>query len=330
MDTTTYYGTEHPTTFTFMEFGEIDVESCKKKTWGYKMHQKAYDWFMLSRYANDVLAFNQMKRMIGNTSDQEIIDHFNREVHHDDEMALHLSKNIALAVTQDSPVLHSPSFYELGQTLFGCIEGMELYQDLLENWKIECPRIDTKKTEWYGVDISDMFNELAKLFHKEYSIRTMLLPSGLPERMDVFFSKGITLLYAVRTIADLFSTIRTGRLAVFDYSFSMDKVEDTTIGSGKTVRYLRLDDFLAALKTQQDALYINKSNSRYIPETNRVWLDCISGDERICQNYIDLDTKLRPKIAQRLSAVAGSARFLNNIHASEWLTVDQFMDIIRG
>jgi hypothetical protein len=325
MDNKTYYGTDNPTTYTFLEFGEINTDTSTKKTWGFKMHQKAYDWFMLSRYANDILAFNTMKRMIGKSAEQDIINYFNEEVHHDDEMALHLAKNIAIIVTQNNPVLSSPSFYELGQTLFGCIEGMELYQDILNHLKIDCPQINFKNISWYGVDISEMFNELSRTFHQEYKVKTMPDKSELPEQMDVFFSKGITLLYSVRDMEDLFSTIKKGRLAVFDYSFALDKQTDTTIGSGKTVRYLELSDFLQELKKHKEKLYVKKSNSRIIKETNRLWVDCIFGDETLCNDYIKSDISLRKGLANKLSKLNGSGRFLNNDIYPEWITIEEII-----
>ena len=325
MDTKGFYGTEKNNAIAYLEFGEIDTVKGKKKVWDFRLHQKAYDWLMLSRYANDLLAFNAMKKMIGVKSEQAIIDCFNREVHHDEEMAVHLAQYAAIAVTQDEPVLASPSFYELGQTIFGCIEGMELYYDLLVHLGIECPRINFKYIEWFGVDISEMFNELAAIFHKEYKIKTALLQSGLPKKVDVFFSKGITLLYAVRDLPGLFNTIRKGRLAVFDYSLSMDKIEDTTIGSGKMVRYLPVKDFMNEIKKYKESLYIKKSNSRFIPETNRVWLDCIYAEEKVCKEYIELETRIRKAASKKLSSLNGSGRFLNNDNSPEWISIKEFM-----
>lgn len=328
MDTKTFYGTEKSNIMAYLEFGEINIIEGKKKVWDFRLHQKAYDWLMLSRYANDVLAFNAMKKMIGVKPEQAIIDYFNKEVHHDDEMAVHLAQDIAIAVTQDEPVLTAPSFYELGQTIFGCIEGMELYHDLLDHLGIECPQINFKNIEWFGVDISKMFNELSVTFHKEYKVKTMPLQSELPQKMDVFFSKGITLLYAIRDLSDLFNTIRKGRLAVFDYSFSMDKIEDTTIGSGKTVRYLLLSDFIDEKKKYEEVLYVKKSHSRFVPEANRVWLDCIYAEKMLCKEYIELETRVRKEVSKKLAPLNGSARFLNNDNAPEWLTIEEFINTL--
>lgn len=325
MNTKTFYGTDASDVLAYLEFGEINIAEGKKKVWDFRTHQKAYDWLMLGRYANDVLAFNSMKKMIGKNPDQALIDHFNKEVHHDDEMSLHLSQYVALAVTQDKPILGVPSFYELGQTIFGCIEGIELYKDLLNHWGVACSNVDLKNIEWFGVDISEMFNELSKTFHKEYKVKTFIEPCELPKKMDVFFSKGITLLYAIRDLPALFDTIKKGRLSVFDYSFSLDSTQDTTIGSGKTVRYFPLDAFLSEAKKHDEVLYVKKSNSRFIPETNRVWLDCIYGNDELCKEYIHLETRVRKEISKKISSLDRSARFLNNDNSPEWLSLEAFM-----
>ena len=203
---------------------------------------------------------------------------------------------------------------------------MELYQDILNHFKIECQQINFENIDWYGVDISDMFNELSKTFHQGYSVKTMLHQSELPEKMDVFFSKGITLLYAVRNLEELFYTIKKGRLAVFDYSFALSNQFDTTIGSGKTVRYLELNDFIKELENHEEKLYVKRSNSKIIKETNRLWVDCIFGEESICKKYIEIDSILRKEIADKLTGFKGAGRFLNNDISPEWVQFESFID----
>jgi hypothetical protein len=326
-DNTIFYGTKESPAITYLEFGEIDLVKGKKKVWEFQLHQKAYDWLMLSRYANDLQAFISMGEKLPQDALSEVIDIYNREVHHSDEASLHLAKIIALDVTRKEAGVQS--FYELGQTIFGCIEGAEFYQELLRHLNIYSPETDLKDVDWYGVDISEMFNKLSKTFHREYRIHTMLEPSGLPDRMDVFFSKGISLLYAVRNIAQLFETIRKGRCAVFDYSFNLGKEEDTTIGSGKTIRYLNFDDFMAEIGRHNERLYVKKKNSSYIPDTNRIWLDCLYSEESICRRFIELDTRIRKDLSRKLSPVKGSERFLHGDHDPEWLRIEDFMKTVQ-
>jgi hypothetical protein len=325
-DNKEYYGTNESKTFTFLEFGEVDTEKCTKKIWGFKLHQKAYDWFMLGRYANDILAFEKITKLLQPLSLQTLIDYYNSEIHHGDEASLSLSKNIALAVTQNNPIQKSPSFFELGQTIFGCIDGMDFYQAFLNQLKINSPQVNLKSVEWYGVDISEMFNGLSKTLHKEYRINAFVSTAELPPKMDVFFSKGITLLYAVRNLKDLFDTITRGRLAFFDYSFSLSEMEDTTIGSGKTVRYLKLSDFLSEIKKRKEKMYVKKPSSRFLQDTNRVWLDCLFAEDALCSKFIALDKKLRSEIADKLSGVKNSETFLNKESSIEWIPVSEFIE----
>ena len=326
-DNTIFYGTQESTAVTYLEFGEIDLLKGKKKVWEFQLHQKAYDWLMLSRYANDLQAFISMGEELAVNALPEIMDIYNREVHHSDEASLHLAKIIALDATKQAD--GTQSFYELGQTIFGCIEGAEFYQELLRHLNIYCAETDLRNVDWYGVDISEMFNKLSKTFHREYKINTMLEPSSLPDRMDVFFSKGISLLYAVRTVSQLFETIKKGRCSVFDYSFNLGKAEDTTIGSGKTVRYLCFDDFMYELVNHSETLYVKKKNSRYIPDTNRVWLDCLYAEASVCNKFIALDKRIRKDLSRQLSLIKGAERFLNNDHEPEWISIEEFVEGIK-
>lgn len=326
-DNSIFYGTQDSSAITYLEFGEIDIAKGKKKIWEFQLHQKAYDWLMLSRYANDLHAFISMGEKLSKDALKDMMDIYNREVHHGAEASLHLAKIIGLETTRKGSV--SQSFYELGQTIFGCIEGMEFYQAFLRYLDVYSPETNLQAVEWYGVDISEMFNRLSKTFHREYKIHTMLEPSSLPDRMDVFFSKGISLLYAVRTISQLFGIIRKGRCSIFDYSLTLGKEEDTTIGSGKMVRYLSFDDFMVEIGNHRETLYVKKKISRYIPDTHRVWLDCLYADESICLEYIELDRQIRCLLHKKLSPIKESGRFLNDEFNPEWLPIEEFIKTMK-
>jgi len=324
MDTNTFYGTEQKDIITYLEFGEIDIKNCKKKVWNFQLHQKAYDWLMLGRYSNDLLNTIKMMKLLETGNMQEMINLYNEEIHHEDEASLNLAKLIAVSVTKNNPVLLKPSFYELGQTIFGCIEGMELYKKLLTRLRIKLPDLNLKNVTWYGVDISELFNQLAIKFNNKYNVITMLTPEALPHQVDVFFAKGISILYVVRSVDELFTTLRKGRLSVFDYSFSLEKEEDTTIGSGKRVRYLNYAEFLDGLKKADEVMYVKKSNSKVLKDTNRIWLDCVFGEKTLCEEYIKIDVFIRTTLAQRFEGIKNTGRFLNNDIYPEWVAVEEY------
>ena len=324
MSNSIFYGTEESSTFTYLEFGEINMDTGKKAVWDFRLHQQAYDWLMLSRYANDILAYHKMGPLVDAGDDGAACELYAQEVHHEDDASVSLAKLIGLVATQQEG--KASSLYELGQTLFGCIDGMELYQQWLQRLGVPLTPLSLKDVAWYGVDISEMFNELSVLMHQDYTVNTMTDPVDLPDQLDVFFSKGVTLLYAVRDLNQLFETLETGRIAVFDYSFTVSDSEDTTIGSGKTVRYLNLAAFLEKLKTKDRILYVKTQTSRFDSKTGRVWLDCVYAEPSLVEAFAALDTRVRRDFSNKLSGIKQVDRFVNNDREPEWVPVQHFLE----
>ena len=323
-----FYGTDNNPAITYLEFGEVNVAEGKKKIWDFRLHQRAYDWLMLSRYSNDLLTYKAMEKMVSTSSLQDIVNLYNEEVHHADDNSVNLGKLIALIIMQKED--QETSFYELGQTIFGCIEGMQFYQRLLEHINVDAPKVDLKKVTWFGVDISEMLNQMSVLLHQDMKVVTVTEPAMLPDEMDVFFAKGISILYAVRDVSQFFATVQKGRCSVFDYSFNLGEDEDTTIGSGKTVRYLNYDEFIKKYREGDRKMYVNRSNSRYIPETNRIWLDCVYAPEDLCKKYIKLDQRVRQELLVKCSDIKEAERFLSGSKVPEWLPVEEFVASIKG
>ena len=321
-----FYGTAKSSTVTFLEFGEINLKEGKKKIWDFKLHQKAYDWFMMGRYTNDIIAYLHMSEQLGKMNIKEIIDLHNLEIHHKNETALSLRKLIALSVSSKQGT--SASFLELGQTLFGCIEGMEFCQNLLDFLKIEFPFLKLNQVQWHGVDISDMFNKASILLHQDYPVSTYKDISVIPDMCDVFFSKGISLLYAVRTVNDLFDFIDKGKCSVFDYSFSLKGEQYTTIGSGKTIKYLDYKDFLKKYSKKGRKLYVRKNKSSYSPETKRVFLDCIYAENSLCLDFISVDKKINQRLKELLNNIPELRQLFNQLgdETFEWLPVEDYID----
>lgn len=315
MDNKEFYGTDKPTCVTYMEFGEIDQVGIKKNIWGFKLHQKAYDWFMLARYSNDILAIRKMQKLLKSGKAQECKDLFWKEIHHKDELCIAFGKLAALyAVNQNS----NPSFFELGQTLFGCIDAMEFAQELLDDKY----KMNLKNVEWLGVDISEMFNELAKVYYNEYKIQTATKKEDLPNKWSVFYSKGITLLYVVRKLKEFYDYINSSDCAYFDYSFSLKGNQDTTIGSGKNVRYLDLNEFLNTYKDNigNKEVYVNTKVSRKIPEKNQIWIEFFIGDEKATSRFLEFENN----VYSSLGEFKGSDIFVDDYHKS-WVKLEEFI-----
>ncbi|OVE77660.1 hypothetical protein BVX99_02100 [bacterium F16] len=319
----TYYGEAIPQAITYLECGEVNLQKGTKNKWEFQLHQKAYDWLMLSRYSNDILAYRAMGKCMEKGAIEKVFNKYKDDIHHGDDAYTHMSKLVGLAAT--STENSTSSFYELGQTLFGCIDGMKFCKYLLDyaNISLNVPELD--QVSWNGVDISEFFNQMADLFHPDYSISAVTSPTLLPENMDVFFAKGITLLYAVRDVNDLFETLDRGRFAIFDYSFSCSEQEDTTIGSGKTVRYLPIKTFLKHYQQKDKVMYVNRNKSRLIPETSRIWLDSVYGSEAVCNTYIELDCSIRSQLAESVGNIPHAEHFLTTTPKPSWVGLEEYI-----
>ena len=222
------------------------------------------------------------------------------------------------------------SFFELGQTIFGCIEGMEFYQKFLKYMNINTPFLNLKKLNWYGVDISQFFNKLSTLMHQKYKIFTSDKMTVIKEKKDVFFAKGVTLLYAIRSAQDLLDILEKSRISIFDYSFSMGKIQDEAIGTGKMVRYFDFMSFYNKYAKGRKRMYVRKNKSSYSSRTKRIFVDCVYGEEKLCNTFIDLDTEIRFKLALKLTANSAVVNLLDckKDEKTEWIPIKEFIDSI--
>ena len=224
--------------FSYLEFGSIDPVTGKRCIYDYKDHDKAYEWLMHARYSNDIYAYQKMLKELSQADHERIVNVYQNDIHHHDDLIVNNNKLLALEIT-------GSSFFELGQTLFGCIDAMLFTQAF--NFKylgISSPCI-LGDVFWQGVDISEFFNCTALQLHKDYHVSAVSELNIIQAEQDVFFAKGITLLYAVRSADDLLNLTRRKKISIFDYSFSMCDDVSTQIGTGKNVKYLSKREFLS-------------------------------------------------------------------------------------
>jgi hypothetical protein len=283
-----FYGSEVSRRLTYLEFGSIDQKStAKKEVYDFKLHQKAYDWFMLARYMNDILTIRKMQKLFVESKPSELQKSF-CDVHHKNELCLGLGKIAALHCVSNEK--NRLSFFELGQTLFGCIDSIILGQLLINDRSI-----DLKKIDWVGLDISEMFNELAKNIYYQYNVFTSSKKGELPADSDVFYSKGVTLLYAVKDISQLYDFINSSGCSYFDYSFSLKEGQMRAIGTGKTVRYFSFKEFMDSYNVHLPGkkIYVNTETSHIVPNSDQIWLDFfISDNENQATKYLIIWTIL--------------------------------------
>jgi len=323
-----FYGTDKPKTLTYLEFGEIDVGKGGKKVWDFRINQKAYDWLMLGRYSNDLIIY---KKMMTAANYKKIRDLYFSEIHHKNDSESNLNKIIGLLAVEGAIGKNKrSSFFEFGQTIFGCIEGMEFIQKYVNRKKTFFKKIDLKKNIWYGLDISGFFNELAIILHPEYNVVTSIDFSKLPNKFNVFFAKGISLLYAVRSARQLISIIDRADLSVFDYSFSFNGGEETTIGSGKTIKYLDFNEFLREYKKNGKIMFVCENKSFYNNETKRVYIECVYGSIKYCGKFIQLHKDLFEKFSTD-PEISGIMPDIDKFNSGKinWIPVDEFINKIK-
>ncbi len=323
-----FYGTEDISSISFLEFGAIDMRASKKLVWDLKLHQKAYDWYMHARYSNDIVCYMAMSEQLNAMQLTELIAMYREEIHHKDDFSMNLGKLCALAAVRDTQSRNQPlTFFELGQTLFGCIDGMDFCQLLMAHLKVDSKPVNLNEVHWYGVDISNFFNKLAVLMHPRQRVRACDDLKELPGIMDVFFAKGVTMLYAIRNIDQLVNILNSARTCIFDYSFAADKEHEVIIGSGKTVKYIRMADFLLKLKELPGSFYVKRGNSFHDKQSDRVVVDCLYSDEQTCREFMALDGSVRAALRGALRGLEGADVILDDVHGrnSGWMLLEEFV-----
>ncbi|MDQ7834354.1 MAG: hypothetical protein RDU24_03135 [Humidesulfovibrio sp.] len=313
-----FYGNQCNQTVSFLEFGQIDLGAGKKTIWDFRLHQKAYDWFMLGRYSNDLLAYRAMSRDLGQVPLEKIFGHFDEEVHHPMDGVTSVAQMCALAAAEGR------SFLEFGQTLYGCIDAMSFVQKLCAQLGISGLEVPLEQVSWFGADLSAMFNELAEVMHPGLHVEARADLGKLPDQVDVRFAKGITLHYAVREPDELFNIMGGAKCALFDYSISLHGRQQATVGTGKTLCYLGVEEFLEERRRLGVPLLVRRS-SRHQADLNRVWLDCLYGEAEICARYVSLEAEVRAALREKLSSVATAKRFIGPEGRAEWMPVEDYL-----
>lgn len=308
----------------YLEFGSIDLAHIKKQVYDFKIKDKAYDWFMLGRYANDLLMYKKLNQIIDVEPLLNVIEYYQKEIHHKRDFSQNLDKLTGLKILA-SRNSDSINFYELGQTIFGCIEAIEFCQNLIAFLKIESNSLNLNQIKWYGKDISEYFNQLSVLFHPKHIIHTSKTdPQNIDYQNTLFYAKGITLLYAIDSIPKLFKCLTNSTLAIFDYSFSLDGDKQENIGTGVPTYYLDYNNFIKNIPNNSK-IYIRKNKSYYNQNTKKLYIEAICGSEEICQQFIQQDQNTRTKM-KTLNPIYPHMNLLCDLDAKENCVWENILD----
>jgi len=314
------------TSTSFLEFGHIntDKDNPQKQIWDFKTGQKAYDWFMLARYMNDLYTYDKLISLIEEENFEEVLPIYTSEIHHKNDASLNLQKYLALTIFESK----TPSFFELGQTLFGCIEGILFVQKILERFKIIDDRcLELKNVDWFGVDISSLFNFVSKRLYADFKIHTFLPSQYQKRESNIFFAKGVTLLYACKSLDDLINLIESADISIFDYSFSTLGAYSKTIGTGAVVNYFSLSEFLEQYKLSKKRMYVRTKMSKL--NGDLLYIESIYGLDDLCLEFIKKDVEIRETVTKITNKHNILKALLNEDEQNgvEWLELEKFLTL---
>jgi len=272
-----YYGTDEKESLTYLEFGGIDFTGGTKSIWDFRIDQEAYDFLMLSRYAKEIIAFNKSLQSIQNGNYLDFIDLYKNDVHTQDFLNSILTFKALELLNKNGK---HPKFFELGFTLFGCIDAHEVCAHLLDN------NLEVKNIKYRGNEISEFLSLIAQKLHSDYDTDFSLDTDQFEESYDVFFAKGVTLLYAINKPEQLFNYLDRSNLSIFDYSFSLGEKHTSVLGTGKKVTYHSIKQIISQAESYSQELFIRKSD-HILDNDNRLRAHFLWGEEKVVKKYLD-------------------------------------------
>jgi hypothetical protein len=244
---------------TYLDFGL--TQGGRRVSYDYYEGQHAYELFMGARYLHDLMAYRT-----GNLD----------AVHHPEDLRDNLRKYVALAVCAP----HSPrlTYYEVGSSVFGAI-------DAINYLNARYAQLNTAEIAWLGVDNSTFMNNMARYTHEGYDLTLWERTAARP--CDLFFAKGVSLLYAIDD-EELFCDVLTeSRIAVFDYTFSRGAKISDVVGTGLPVTFLSLDRCRDGLRRDGKRLLLEPFTLKiYHQSPLKATYDCVYGDEDVVADYL--------------------------------------------
>jgi hypothetical protein len=244
---------------TYLDFGM--TRRGKRTCYDYREGQQAYDLFMGARYLNDLIAYREGRV---------------EAVYHPEDVRDNLRKHTALTVCNTD--VRPPVYYEIGSSVMGAIDGINYING-------QYGGLDTRRITWYGVDNSHFMNAMATYTHHGYDLH--LSETVAAVSCDLFFAKGVSLLYAIHT-EDLFADVLAhSRVAVFDYTFTVEPRIHDVVGTGLAVTYLNFDECRERLTRGGKKLILTPYTLRtYHRSPDKVSYDCIYGDAGTVDQYV--------------------------------------------
>lgn len=242
----------------YLEFGIFS--NGKKKRYEIKKGN-LYDWYMLPRYFNDIFILDRFKKT-------KNINKLSKLLHHKEDLKFNLINFILLKISK------SKSFYEYGQTLYEKIFFIKFFSNFLKttfNYNIN----------WYGNDISELFNFFCNNFYKHLKIHTFKKFDIKKVDKTVFFAKGVTLLYLRNNSLLLKNIINKSNCGSFDISLTKNKT-NFYLNTGKKLYFPNSQNFLKMLEESNKKIIVKNFS---VDKKNKIYLEIIYGNEYLIRNF---------------------------------------------
>lgn len=248
------------TVTTYLDFGM--TKKGKRTCYDYREGQNAYDLFMGARYLADMIAYRH-----GDVD----------RVYHPEDVRDQLRKYTALALCRRPD--RRLTYHEIGSSVLGVIDALNYLDHRYR-------ALDTREVTWHGVDNSTFMNAMAQYTHEGYDVHLSETVTPIP--CDVFFAKGVSLLYAVDSEAMLCNVLEQSRMAIFDYTFALDGTLREVVGTGLPVTYLNLETVQRRLSAGGKTLRLTPYTIRNYHHTpDRVTYDCVFGETDLVERYLE-------------------------------------------
>jgi hypothetical protein len=289
-----FYGDDSHKSVSFLEYGSMDLETKSKSTWGFLLHQDAYDSYMFSRYAKDMFYFRDFINDEVTPTPAAFVE-LVKKTAHKDLQALLLKYAGYMSVKKNEELNDKVVVCEIGSSLFGLIDEVSA-MDRLVNSGIHIESIETGR--YIGCDISDLMNKGAKEFHPNAKFQfftdatTASLLTSNSFEFDLFYGVSISMQYSLRSATDMIEICKRSELSVIrSLWFSLDETRSVDLGTGKRGYNISLNEFIKLLdgtglsaKFYDPNLYINK-------DTNSIVMDIIVGNTEVLDRFVNYYTE---------------------------------------
>ena len=247
-----YYGSENNKSISYLEFGAIDIEQKNKLIWAYWQDQEAYDLYMFSRYARDLISFRKFSENRIYTI--EALDNCIKNTAHDKILDYVFKYASLISVINSNEALIRCC--ESGSSLLGYIEeAIALDHVFHDGDNVE----KIKGVKWIASDISQLMNDGAKAFHPNTEIYSSEAPTiselskdiaKLDNMISLFYGLSVSYRYALRKSSDLVAMAKNCRLLTANrLSLSAGDTFTKIYGSGKSVYIISLPELKEHIKS---------------------------------------------------------------------------------